>query len=327
MARSLLKGLVLSVAIVLFLWSGTRGAASDQQFMTEGMKAVFAGTYFWHMPKNFEIDVGPTRPIPAPKPYLQDTEKYSSQVTLEPLPVGGYLPKGYIAGFPCSNPLKGDAALVGERIYWNAFYRPSARVEEAPNCLYLLEKRGNSTRSVDSDVVFSQLRHLSEPGFPREEPDAGGYWFAVYFAQPAPEQGKYFTFLLLSPNDPSQLDEEYLYVPSLRRSFRVSQAARCAPLGDFTVEDTQVGTPRQGQLFNKEYVGTKKILALLHASPESFDTCGTPTQLDPRYYYPGSKGIFKTSTRQLLSGCTYVWIGNVQKAAIWISVGMRAPKD
>src|SRR6266446_2817821 len=69
-----------------------------QQFMTEGMKAVFAGTNFWHMPRNVEIDVGPTRPIPAPKPYLQDTEKYSSQVTLEPLPDGGYVPKGYVAG-------------------------------------------------------------------------------------------------------------------------------------------------------------------------------------------------------------------------------------
>jgi hypothetical protein len=108
-----------------------------QQFMTEGMKAVFAGTYFWHMPKNVEIEVGPTKPIPAPKPYLQDTEKYSSQVTLEPLPDGGYVPKGYVAGFPFSNPLKDDPSLIGERIYWDTFYRPSARVEEAPNCSYL----------------------------------------------------------------------------------------------------------------------------------------------------------------------------------------------
>jgi len=92
-----------------------------QQFMTEGMKAVFAGTYFWHMPKNVEIEVGPTKPIPAPKPYLQDTEKYSSQVTLEPLPDGGYVPKGYVAGFPFSNPLKDDPSLIGERIYWDTF--------------------------------------------------------------------------------------------------------------------------------------------------------------------------------------------------------------
>jgi Protein of unknown function (DUF1329) len=162
-----------------------------QQFMTEGMKAVFAGTYFWHMPRNVEIDVGPTRPIPAPKPYLQDTEKYSSQVTLEPLPDGGYVPKGYVAGFPFSNPLKGDAALIAERIYWNTFYRPSARVEEAPNCSYLLDMYGNFTRSADVNAVNSQLQHLSEPGFPRDEPDAGGYWFAAYGEQTAPEQGKY----------------------------------------------------------------------------------------------------------------------------------------
>jgi hypothetical protein len=177
-----------------------------QQFMTEGMKAVFAGAHFWHMPNKVEIEVGPTRAIPAPKPYREDTEKYSSHVTLEPLPNGGYLPKGYVAGFPFSNPLKGDVALIGERIYWNAFYRPSARVEEAPNCSYVLDSYKNFTRSADVNVVFSQLMHLSEPGFLSDEPQAGGYWFAAYAEQTAPEQGKYSAGLVLSPNDPAQLD-------------------------------------------------------------------------------------------------------------------------
>ena len=247
-----------------------------QQFMTEGMKAVFAGTYFWHMPKNVEIDVGPTRPIPAPKPYLEDTEKYGSQVMLEPQPDGGYVPKGYVAGFPFSNPFKGEPALTGERIYWNTFYRPAARVEQAPNCTYVLDSYGDFTRGADVNVVFSQLMHLSEPGFPRDELNVHGYWFAVYAEQTAPEQGKYSAELVLSPNDPSQLDEIYVYVPSLRRSLRLSQTVRCAPLAgtDFTVEDLQEGPPRQGQLFKKEYLGTKKILTLLHAAPESFDTCG-----------------------------------------------------
>lgn len=160
-----------------------------QQFMTEGMKAVFAGTHFWHMPQNIEIDVGPTRSIPAPKPYMQDTQKYDSQVTLQLLPDGGFVPKGYVAGFPFPDPLKGDPALTGERIYWNTFYRPSARVEEAPNCNYALDTYGNFSRTVDVNIIFSQLMHLSEPGFPRDEPNTGGYWFAVYIEQTAPEQG------------------------------------------------------------------------------------------------------------------------------------------
>src|SRR5262249_49241289 len=89
-----------------------------QQFMTEGMKAAFVGSHFWHMPKNVEIEVGPTRPIPAPKPYLKDTEKYG-QVTLQALPNGGYVPRGYVAGFPFPEPLKGDPSLARGRIYWN----------------------------------------------------------------------------------------------------------------------------------------------------------------------------------------------------------------
>jgi hypothetical protein len=35
----------------------------------------------------------------------------------------------------------------------------------------------------------------------------------------------------------------------------------------------------------------KKVLTLMHGTPESFDTCGTPTSLDPRYYYFGLKGV------------------------------------
>ena len=263
-----------------------------QQFMTEGMKTVFAGTHFWHMPRDIEIDVGPTRSIPVPRPYMEDTEKYGGQVTLQTLPDGGYAPKGYVAGFPFVDLFESDAALVGERVFWNTFYRPSARVEEAPNCSYVLDPYGNYTHSVDFDAVLSRLMHLSEPGFPRDEANSGGYWFAGYTEVSAPEQFKYFATLTLSPNDPTQLDEAYIYYPALRRSLRVSSSARCAPIygTDFTIEDALEGPPRQGQLFKKEFLGTRKILTLLHAASESY-TCNTSLQLDSRYYYPGSKGV------------------------------------
>ncbi len=264
-----------------------------QEFMTEGMKAVFAGTHFWHMPKDIQIVVGPTRPIPAPKPYLEDTEKYASQVSLEPTEGGGTLPKNYTAGFPFPNPLAGDKAMAGAKMYWDTYYRPAPRVEEAPNCSFTLDQYANFTPTAYTDIVFSQLTHLSEPGFPQDEPNNGGYFFAEYFQQTAPEQGKYLTILDITPNDPSKLDEFYEYVPTLRRSLRLSQAARCAPLygTDLTVEDGTEGPPRQGNLFKIDYLGEKKVLALVHGAPASFDTFGTATSLDPRYYYIGSKGV------------------------------------
>lgn len=264
-----------------------------QQFMTEGMKAVFAGTNYWHMPKNLVIEVGPTRHIPPPKPYLEDTEKYGNQVSLAQTPDGGYAPKGYVAGFPFADPTKGDKAMEGQRIFWNGFYRPSPRVEGAPNCSYTLDSYGNFTRTADTTIVYSQLTHLSEPGFPRDVPDNGGYWFAKYAQQTAPEQGKYLTTLDLTPNDPTKVDELYEYVPSLRRSLRLSESARCAPLfgTDMTFDDGDEGPPGLPQLFKINYVGEKKVLALVHGAPASFDTCGAPAALDPRYYFFGSKSI------------------------------------
>lgn len=263
-----------------------------QQFMPESMIHLFEGDLFWHMPKGIEIDVGPTRPIPPPKPFRDDSERYGSQTLLLQLPTGGYIPKNYMAGFPFPNPLAGKPDEVGPKMYYNNFYRPAPRVEEAPNCSYTLDRFANFTRTADEDLVFSQLTHLSEPGFPMNTPDNDGYYFGEYISQTAPEQGKYFTSLDLTPEDVSQLDELYEYIPSLRRSLRVSEAARCSPIfgTDFTFEDAAEGAPRQGNLFKIEYLGEKKVLTLMHGKPESFDTCGTPTSLDPRYYYFGAKG-------------------------------------
>jgi hypothetical protein len=48
-----------------------------KQFMPDGMVALFQGTYFWKMPPDVEIDVGPTIIHPLPKGYLNATEKYA----------------------------------------------------------------------------------------------------------------------------------------------------------------------------------------------------------------------------------------------------------
>src|SRR5271157_2589983 len=94
-----------------------------QQFMSEGMIALFEGNHFWRVPQELEIDVGPTISIPLPAKYLNDTEKFSDHVTLTKLPNGGYVPEGYVAGVPFPRPLSGDPALIGERIFWNSYYR------------------------------------------------------------------------------------------------------------------------------------------------------------------------------------------------------------
>ena len=266
-----------------------------QQFMSEGLKTLFAGTHYWHVPDNVEIDVGPTRHYHTPTMYLANSEKYSGQVKLEATPDGGYTLNNYTAGRPFLDPLAGDSERAGQRIYYNNFYRATDRVDESWNCSYIQDQYGNATKTGDVPAVASQLRFLSDPGFPPDDPNSGGYWTALWAQQAAPEQGKYFTILTIVPAESGSLEEQYEFIPSLRRSLRVSQAARCSPVfgTDDTIEDLNISIPRQGQFFNIKYLGQKKLLALTHAMPESLSpaVCKPPHSPPVDFFYPISKDV------------------------------------
>ena len=264
-----------------------------RQFMSEGMIALFEGTHFWQVPRDFEIELGPTIPIPLPRKYLDDTERFSDRVKLTKLSAGGFVPEGYVAGVPFPHPLAGDPALTGQRIFWNTYYRYQPRVQGAPNFSYTLDRAGDMTQTSEVTQVYSQLAFLSDIGFAPSISNPSAYFAVKFQEQVAPEQSKYSTLLDLIPTDPTKLDELYEYVPTLRRSLRLSQAARCAPVfgSDYLIDDENDGPPGLPQLFKIEYLGDKKILALEHATPAAFDSPGTTTQLDQKYFYRGTAGI------------------------------------
>jgi len=265
-----------------------------RQFMSRGMIALFEGSHFWRMPEDVAIEIGPTVAIPLPEKYQQDTKANADRVRLVRQPGGGYVPSGYVAGLPFPEPLKGDPALAGERIFWDLYYRYQPRVQGAENFSYSIDRAGNMTQTAESTCVQSQLTYLSDLGMPATAPEADpSVYTAKFNEQISPEQAKYSTLLDLLPADPTKLDELYEYVPTLRRSLRLSQAARCAPVfgSDYLVDDENNGPPGLPQLFMVEYLGEQKVLALVHAAPAAFDSAGTAVGLDPRYYYPGAAGV------------------------------------
>jgi uncharacterized protein DUF1329 len=264
-----------------------------RQFMSDGLITLFEGNQFWRLPKDLRIEVGPTIPIPLPRRYLADTAEYANRVKLVQTPGGGHVPIDYVAGLPFPHPLDGDPDLRGQRIFWDAYYRYQPRVQSAPGFSYTLDRFGNMTQTSEVRIVDSRLDYLSDADYPHTIPDGVPYYFARFEEQLAPEQGKYSAVLDLTPSDPTQLDELYEYVPTLRRSLRLSEAARCAPVfgSDYLIDDENGGLPGLPQLFQIDYLGDKKILALEHAAPESFDSPTMPAQLDERYYYPGGAGV------------------------------------
>jgi len=194
---------------------------------------------------------------------------------------------------PFADPLKGDPNLTGYRVFWNLWYRFHPRVEDGPSCTYVLDQYGNMTRTGDQDFAISQLSHVTDPGFPATDPNAGPYYYVATLEQLAPEIVKYLTSMNLLTEDPTKEPELYEFVPTLRRSLRLSQAARCAPIygTDLTFDDNFEGPPGLPQLFDIKYLGERKILALTHGEYHQWDSCGSAANLDPKYYVLGSKGF------------------------------------
>lgn len=317
---SWLQGCLLAAVLLLLLPIGKAAAADAdssgtippgtvidfsnwqkyQDFMTVGMVTLFKGDHFWSFPKNAAMVVGPTLPIGRPKLYIENTEKYGNQTRMVRLSDGGYTVQNYTAGAPFPDPLsEKNPDLIGQEIHYDAYYRPQARTEYAANCTTAVDRYGNMTRTSDTNVVFTQMTHLSSPTYPLELANNGGYYRAAYLQQTAPEQGKYTTSLLLSPNDPSRIDELYAYIPSLRRSLRLSEAARCAPLfgSDFTWEDLDGGPPGLPQLFQIKYLKSMKLLGLVHQNPKAYQSCGTSTGLPPEYYENAGKQVLSFPTK------------------------------
>jgi hypothetical protein len=96
-----------------------------QSFMPNGMNALFEGKYFWKMPPDVQMQVGPTVLNPLPKNYLAATESYSSQVKTIELPGGGLTLQGYRGGIPFPNPQEPHRAW---KILMNLWYRYSQRL-------------------------------------------------------------------------------------------------------------------------------------------------------------------------------------------------------
>jgi hypothetical protein len=73
-------------------------------FMPFGMTVLFEGKYYWKMPADVEIDVGPVHNGILPKTFLDATEKYSAQNSVEALPNGHYRVNNFHGGVPFPNP-------------------------------------------------------------------------------------------------------------------------------------------------------------------------------------------------------------------------------
>ncbi len=236
-----------------------------KEYMPVGMIGFFSGSYFWKMPSDVEMPVGPTIIYPLPRGYMAASEKYGSQTRVVHMSNGHMNIADYVAGMPFPNPQEPDK---GYKILANVWF---------PGAPYLLvispasgpahfctSDRFGNTSCTTTSVVYRQLAYNWSPDVPRTEPQASGAWYTEWLMVETPEQSRYTADLTIFWQDLSRMEDNYVFVPSLRRSLRLSVSARCGPLfGSDMIHDDQRGGYNGGlSLFNADYLGTRKILAI-----------------------------------------------------------------
>jgi hypothetical protein len=292
--------------------SGTRITTANWQqykrFLSVGLQALFSGRYFWKIPAEGVLEVGPTIKIGLPKKYREDTEKYSQSVKLVPRPDGSYTISGYTAGLPFPS-LDPKDPLVGMKIVYNNYYNyiPYIVLTEAgpkDGKGWTGEDRFYSKTWSYVYEIYFKLNHLSDPGYGVVAPIREG---DIFLSQNnvvwQPEQSKYVNDLLIFYDDPARDPEVYVFVPALRRSLRLSSAARCAPLlgGDYVADDSREGLNIQPPIFQAKLLGEKRVLQIAHATEGFYDY--------RNYYLPLSfpnPKVGKWEPRD-------VWVVNVQR--------------
>ena len=99
-----------------------------KQFMPLGMQKLFEGEYYWKMPSDVEMDVGPAvYNTFLPKTWVEATEKYGPQTQVEVLPNGHYVLKNYHGGTPFPDPQEPNKGWkILANVFW-AFHAVSLR--------------------------------------------------------------------------------------------------------------------------------------------------------------------------------------------------------
>ncbi len=250
-----------------------------REFMPPGMIALFEGKYFWKMPQDVEMDVGPTLILQPSKYYLEATGKYARQVQVVHLPDGGTTLDNYVAGRPFPSPNGPDAGWEVIADLWYT-YAPHLLVAtpEHPASL-CTEDRFFHLACTKTQVVDRSLAYNTDPGIPRIEPQASGACCSQWLMVTEPEQSRYLADLTVFWQDPAKREDNYVFVPSLRRSLRLAVSARCAPLfgTDMTHDDQRAGFNMNLTEVQAKLLGVRRILAQTELTtadgkfPENYD--------------------------------------------------------
>ncbi|HUY19458.1 MAG TPA: DUF1329 domain-containing protein [Candidatus Binataceae bacterium] len=224
-----------------------------KDYLSDGMQAFLSGKLHWKLPADFQIVIGPTHDYSAAREYYSDTLKYSKGVRVVNRSDGGHTLDGYVAGLPFPNP---TAPLKGWKLLVDMWYSYIPHLECGYDTFYLVDRFGNLAPETALQI-YRKLGHASDYGIPPIDPNHPGLYYTEYLEILAPEESRYLANLTVYYMDQSKPIDTFLFIPSLRRSLRLSAAARCSPVvgTDFTEDDaSDFNFNGDWQIFNSHVV-------------------------------------------------------------------------
>lgn len=249
-----------------------------KQFMPDGMIALFEGKYFWKMPADVEMEVGPTVIHPLPATYLAATEKYASQVRLVTLPDGGLNIENYQGGIPFPNPGEPNKGWKILADFWFRYY-PHLVVNSPESLGFTCTEDSYANIACQKSLsVFRQMSYNTDPGVPATIPGGEGVLFTFWSMIMEPEQSKYTSTLTIAYTDLTRRQLDYIFKPAFRRAEPLGTAARCNSGNlDNTPDDRRFGFNGNPPLFDAKWLRDGKILSLMDTGtaggnfPQNFD--------------------------------------------------------
>ncbi|MGH7906060.1 MAG: DUF1329 domain-containing protein [Candidatus Binataceae bacterium] len=230
------------------------------KYMTAGMQALFSGKYFWKVPANFQLVVSAPFNYQFPKLFIENTEKYAKNIKIINLPNGGHNITGYVAGLPFPNPTD---PLRGWKLLVDDWYTYQPHLICAPQSDVYEEDRFGNRSFIHQVWVIRRFAHNSDSGVPIDDSRAKGIDLVEYTQILAPEEIKYTTVLTIYYDNMAKPEDLFLFIPALRRSLRVSSAARCSPFvgTDYIYDDTRHGNFNGNATeFDADYLGEHEVL-------------------------------------------------------------------
>jgi hypothetical protein len=223
----------------------------------------------WVVQHGMRLKIIEPRKIEWPKAYREATEKYSGQVKIG---ADGITLENYVAGLPFPNvdPNDPQAAL---KIMWNYEYK-FLTTDDVD-----LRNFDADTGSISQTAPMTVERHFLLDHFRRL------YYNGRLYVDPKPElpnpngyRGQQGLYPILEPFDQkgvgsvgnryvdaAKQDDQWLYLPSLRRVRRLSTAQRSDALfGQDTDVDSYYGYSGHIAWMDWKFLGEKEILGSLH---------------------------------------------------------------